>query len=160
MNFQTWIEQKKVKEHDLIFLGPLKASGHRDLFTRIADRMAALNPSFADGLAFLEQITDLLLMDRTEGLLPHPGAPAGENSVRTFTIWKEAVYRLRFPQTALRDDQLKARWAGFSWPSGSRTRFERRGDRAGVELRVFISSPADITRLVAALERVRKDMNS
>ena len=44
---------------------------------------------------------------------------------------------------------------GLPWPYGSKLKFERRGDRAGIELKVFITSEADLIKTIAALEQVK-----
>ncbi len=149
MNFKTWSEQKKVKEPDLVFVRCLQKPLHRDLFGRVSDHMATLQPSFSDGLVFLELISELILMGHTEALM--------ENSAE-FETWKTAVHRLRYPVTAVRDGELKEKFENLPWPQGSKVKFERRGDRSGVELKLFISSATDLTKIRAALERVQQDL--
>ncbi len=149
MNFKTWKEQKKVKDQDLIFTGSLKEILHQELFSKISEQMASLKPSFSDGISFLESATDLILMGHTEELF--------ENSTE-FSAWQQSLKRLRYPQTALRDEEQKKKFASLPWPAGAKVKFERRGDRSGVELKVFISGAPDVTKIVAALERVEQEL--
>jgi hypothetical protein len=149
MNFKTWKEHKKVQNHDLIFTEALKESQHLLLFEKVADQMATLNPSFTEGLAFLELCTDLILMGHLEELF---------ESSNQFATWSHKVKQLRYPQTSNRDETTKSILEKMPWPSGSKLKFERRGDKFGVELKVFISNPTDLNKVISALERVQSEM--
>lgn len=149
MNFKTWAEQKKIKNRDLVFINSIKSPAQAELFNQISDKMANLNPTFSEGLVFLEQITDLILMDNTKNLLADS---------EDFKSWSSSVQNLRYPQTKLRDAETKSFFEKLSWPAGAKTNFERRGDRSGVELKLFISSKSDLEKYIAALERVLGEM--
>jgi hypothetical protein len=151
MNFKTWKEQKKVKNQDLIFTHSLKENLHQELFTKISEQMASLKPSFTEGLAFLETATELILMGHGELLF---------ESSHDFSKWSESLKKLRYPQTSLRDESLKQKFESLPWPAGSKVKFERRGDKSGVELKIFISGQADVTKAVAALERVGQELKA
>lgn len=149
MNFKTWKEQKKVKSQDLIFTQSLKYNLQQELFLKVSEQMASLTPSFSDGLGFLEVAADLILMGHTEELL--------ENSSE-FVAWADRLKKLRYPQTTQRDELLKKKFEALPWPAGSKIKFERRGDKSGIELKVFISNAPDVTKIVAALERVGQEL--
>lgn len=149
MNFKTWKEQKKVKDQDLIFTHLLKEILHQELFSKVSEQMASLKPSFSEGISFLESATELILMGHAEDLF--------ENS-HDFAFWQETLKRLRYPQTSLRDDEQKRKFEALPWPAGAKIKFERRGDKSGVEVKVFISGAPDVTRIVAALERVGQEL--
>ena len=149
MDFKTWKEHKKVKDQDLVFAQILKENLHQELFSSVSEQMASLKPSFSEGLSFLETACELILMGHTESLF--------ENSSE-FSNWQESLKRLRFPQTTLRDEEQKKKFESLPWPVGAKVKFERRGDRSGVELKVFISNPSDVTKVLAALERVGQEM--
>lgn len=150
MNFKTWKDSKKVKLTDLVFTHALKDSVQQELLERVGNNMAALQPSFSEGLAFLEMATDLILMGHTESLLQ----PATD-----FNSWKTQLFQLRYPQTALRDSESRHMFENLPWPHGAKVKFERRGDKSGVELKLFISNPSDLTKILASLERVQQEMN-
>lgn len=151
MSFQTWLELKKVKEHDLIFLRALKQPAHIDLLNRLADQMATLNPSFTEGLAFLETASDLILMGHLEDLL---------TQTSSFEAWKTHLRKLRYPHTTERDEVTQQQMQQLPWPAGAKIKFERRGDKFGAELKYFISNQADVIKLIASLERVQKELKS
>ena len=150
MNFKTWKEQKKVKDSDLMFVSALKGTQQQDLFNKVADEMAVLLPSFTEGLAFLETATDLILMGHLEMLF--------ENN-RSFENWNQSLKDLRYPQTKLRDESLKQKFEKLPWPYGSKVKYERRGDKFGAELKLFITNPSDLTKILASLERVKQELD-
>lgn len=148
MDFNAWTSLKKVKKSDLVFMNTLPEPA-LELFMAIADKMAGYNPSFTEGLAFLEKAADLIMMGHTQHLWEESG---------TFLAWEQNLYKLRYPVTSERDTLAKTRLEKLPWPNGAKLKFERRGDRAGVELRLFISTPTDLTKVISSLERVRADM--
>lgn len=150
MNFNSWSLEKKIKPTDLVFTQALKTELQRDLFNRVSEQMAEHNPSFSEGLQFLEQITDLILMGYNDELFTEQPS---------WTRWKEKIHELRFPLTKSRDEKLKIKFESLPWPAGSKIKFERRGDRAGVEVKLYISNEADLTKILASLERVQKAFN-
>lgn len=150
MSFKTWSEDKKVKQSDLVFIGALKNPMHLDLFHKVADQVVGLGPSFSEGLQIFELTTDLILMGHNEHLFSH---------TENLETYKAHVKSLRYPQTTKRDEDLKTKLEALPWPYGSKVKFERRGDRAGVEVKLFISSEVDLTKILASLERVKQELN-
>lgn len=150
MDFTSWATQKKLKDQDLLFKRALTTTLHELLFLKLADHLATLNPTFSDGLQALEMLTDLILMGHKETLF--------ENSA-DFQTWKQSLRQLRFPETTGRDEILKTKLEKLPWPYGSKIKFERRGDRAGVELKLFVSSATDLTKILASLERVQQEIS-
>ena len=146
----SWLAEKKVKDSDLLFKNALKTPLQEGLFLRLADHLAGLNPSFTEGLQTLELLTDLILMGFEENLF--------ENS-QSFETWRTHIKALRYPETTSRDTDLKQKLEKLPWPYGSKVKFERRGDRAGVELKLFVSSATDLTKILASLERVQQEIS-
>ncbi|OFZ29026.1 MAG: hypothetical protein A2622_13110 [Bdellovibrionales bacterium RIFCSPHIGHO2_01_FULL_40_29] len=148
-SFDLWKSEKKVKDSDLIFTRALKTQFQQDLFHRLSNTLADLKPSFTEGLQLLEMVTDLILMDYTEALFVY---------TEDLDTYRTYLRNLRYPMTTHHDDVLKHKFTEMPWPQGAKVKFERRGDRAGVEVRFFVSSATDITKLIAALERVQIEM--
>lgn len=149
MSFTTWALEKKVKQSDLIFLRALTDPLHLDLFHKVADRVVLLRPTFSESLPLFEQLTDLILMGHAEELFLN---------LENLEAFRGHLKTLRYPHTSKRDDELKIKMEALPWPYGSKVKFERRGDRAGIELKVFISSDVDLTKIMASLERVQKEL--
>jgi hypothetical protein len=149
MNFTTWKELKKVQIRDLAFLNLFKTDEERYCFNTLAEKMAALSPSFSDGLSFLETASELILMGHREDLF---------NNSSLFSEWNRHLRQLRYPATSAREQQSKIKIESMKWPAGAKLKFERRGDRFGVEMKYFISTSADILKLKSALERLYDEM--
>lgn len=148
MNFQDWLQKKKLSKDDMVFTKALKTIEQNQAFIQVADQMAKLQPSQSSGLQFLELATDLILMNKLDDT---------SQITSDFDTWIESLRKLRYPQAYLRDEELKLKIQSLSWPAGSKIKFERRGDKSGVELRFFISSPSDLDKLIGSLERIKKE---
>ena len=72
--------------------------------------------------------------------------------------WKNHLKKIRYPMTSQNEEQLKDRLENLPWPYGSKVKFERRGDRSGVELKVFIASSVDLTKVISSLERIKEQL--
>jgi hypothetical protein len=149
MSFEIWTSEKKLKESDLVFTKALKINAQQDLFLKISHLVAALNPIFSEGLQIFETLTDLILMGHDEVLFLKT-----DNLIH----YKNHLKLLRYPNTVGFDQDLETKFKKYPWPFGSKIKFERRGDRAGVEVKFFVSSPTDLTKLIASLERVQLEM--
>ncbi len=149
MSLKTWAENKKIKSSDLDFMKALKTNFQENFFNQIADQVALKNPTFSQGLQIFESLTDLILMGHEETLLQNL------DSIESYQTYLKS---LRYPHTTQRDENLKLKFESLPWPYGSQFKFQRRGDRAGVELKVFISSSVDLIKIMASLERVQKEL--
>lgn len=148
---ESWLEAKKVKSHDLAFLSPLKTDLQWQLLFKAVLHLIEARTSYTDSLKILEMIGDLILMGHEETLF--------EQS-HDFTKWSTHLRSLRYPTTMKRDDDLKDKLEKLPWPYGSKTKFERRGDRAGIELKMFITSEADLIKMISSLERVKEQISA
>lgn len=147
VSFLTWAQAKKVQPQDLRFLTLLAQPEQREKFSVVTDEFFKSSPSFSEGLQTLETVVDLILMKKAD-------------AIPTFTDiqnWRQQLIQVRHPVTAANDDVRKAAIENLKWPQGSKIKVERRGDRHGVELKVFISSATDLTKVIATLERVKDD---
>ena len=147
--FEAWKLEKSVKESDLIFTRALKSSYHQELFNKLANDLVDQKPSYSEGLKMLELFTDLILMDYSEALFLYTD---------NLDTWKSYLLNLRYPMTTHHDDAMKNKFESLPWPNGVKTKFERRGDHAGIEIKFFVSSQADIIKLIASLERVKAEL--
>lgn len=147
---KPWLESKKIKSEDLIFLSALKTDLQWQLFLKCLILIIELRASYSEALKTLEMTSDLVLMGHQEALF--------ENT-QDFTTWSNHLRTLRYPHTTQRDDELKTKLERLPWPYGSKTKFERRGDRAGIELKMFITSQADLIKAISSLERVSKQIS-
>lgn len=154
--FQNWVQTKKVQPNDLRFLSLLPAPEQKDLFHQHTDIFFATAPSFSEGLQVLELVVDLILLKR-DSEIPVLAVADRNQAVQKISEWRAQLHKLRYPSTSGNDDQRKQILENLNWPTGAKTKVERRGDRHGVELKIFISSSTDVTKLISNLERIKND---
>lgn len=145
--FQSWAQAKKVQSKDLRFLTLLAQPEQRENFSMVTDEYFKSNPTFSEGLQTLETVVDLILMKK------HHQIPSFIDAHE----WRLQLSKVRHPVTTANDDVRKLTIENLKWPQGSKIKVERRGDRHGVEVKFFVSSPSDLTKLIASLERVKDD---
>lgn len=148
-SIQDWLTAKKIKSTDLSPIQSLKADLHWKLFVTAITSLIELKASYSESIKTIDLITDLILMGHSENLF---------EKATSYPIWADHLYQLRYPATVQRDEQLKQKYEALPWPYGSKTKFERRGDRSGIELKVFITSEADLIKVMSSLERVQQRM--
>ncbi len=158
-DFKTWVVDKKFKDSDLSFLKILQTTNHLQqaqaqpvqlhLLARCFYQCYLLKASFSETLQILETTSELILMGHNETVFEKAAA---------LTAWKQHLKSLRYPHATKTDEELKSKLESLPWPYGSKVKFERRGDRSGVELKLFITSQADLTKITAALERVKEQL--
>lgn len=152
---QTWLESKKAPETELPFLTLLKSEMQLAVLDKVIEKFESVRPSFSDGVKILELVTENILISADdnglENLFEH-----SESAEK----WLKNLAHLRYPVTAARDSELETKMMALPWPYGAKTKFERRGDRSGVELKLFISSEADLTKVISSLERVKTGLQN
>ena len=158
-DFKNWLEDKKFKDTDFGFLKILESNiqmhtvqthtVQTHLVARCFYHCYQLKASFSETLQILETASELILMGHHESLF---------EKTALLSQWRSHLKSLRYPHATKADEELKSRLESLPWPYGSKVKFERRGDRAGVELKFFITSHADLTKITAALERVKEQL--
>ncbi len=144
-----WLTAKKIKSTDLNPIQSLKTDLHWKLLNTAVLCLIELKASYSESIKTIDLITDLILMGHSKVLF---------EKTQSFQNWTDHLYQLRYPATVKRDQDLKQKFETLPWPYGSKTKFERRGDRSGVELKVFITSEADLIKVMSSLERVQQQM--
>lgn len=147
---QNWLKSKNAESTDLPFISLLKTDLQKSILVQVIEQFNLLRPSFSEGIKILELTTELILMNSSEEIFEHTTSVAS---------WMTHLNKLRYPVTATRDDELEKKMLSMPWPYGSKVKFERRGDRAGVELKMFITSEADLIKTLSALERVKEQIS-
>ena len=148
-DIKKWITDKKFKDSDFGFLNTVQLAEQLHLLARSFYQCYFLKASFSETLQILEVVSELILMGHDEAIF--------ENMTELAT-WQKNLKSLRYPHTTQTDQLLKTKLESLPWPHGSKIKFERRGDRSGVELKLFITSQADLTKITAALERVKEQL--
>ena len=145
----AWIETKKFRSEDFVFLNILQTESEKQTVSAAFLKCSQLNASFSETLQILELVTELTMINSQYHVL---------RKSDNIDTWKHELKTLRYPQTTLSDQDLKTKLESLPWPNGAKIKFERRGDRAGVELKLFITSSADLLKSISALERVKDQL--
>jgi hypothetical protein len=145
--FQKWTSDKRWSFSD--FSPLLSASGlvleplHLALMEKGVSRSLAVQA--------LELSVELLLMEHPlENLLPELQEEPDQ--------WIKRLRTLRYPQTTRTDSESASRIQDLPWPGSSKIRWVRQGDKAGIELKLFVSNPTDLKKYMQSLARVHEAM--
>lgn len=150
----SWLESKNAPHAELPFLDLLKTEEHLGLLVQVLEKFETLKPSYSEGVKILELTIETILL--SQYTTAHQQVIFEQTT--SVASWIQNLTALRYPLTTRRDTDLEKKMLSLPWPYGSKVKFERRGDRAGVELKMFITSEADLVKAVAALERVQTEL--
>ena len=141
-SFQNWCLEKKVAANELAILNSFK---NLDSLKRVCEFIVSHSAGKQIGIQILEMAGELILMEKDiQDILNSTSAE----------IFLAEVKKRRFPQsTAL--DQTQEQWLkSLGWPSTSQTKWIRRGDKSGVELKLFFSTPLELQKNIVQLQRI------
>lgn len=138
--FQFWASHKKLGMKDLAILRCLQEdTSIKDLCLYIARQNASKNT----GQQALEIAIELLLCDET--------LPSFDESIE---LWHKTLYKMRYTETSSKDSDDEEKMLKLPWPSKSKTRWLRQGDRSGVQFQFYISNHQEFEKQVKGLEKV------
>jgi hypothetical protein len=152
VGFQKWAAEKKVSPQDL---APLLSASSIELKFLFHD-LLQFNLSKSLGIKALELGIELLLMGSkpedltSERLL----SLLGKNQLPG-EAWVDALKQLRYPETFKHDQAIEAKMTALPWPGMSHAKWTRQGDKAGIELKLFVSQPSDLKKYLQSLSRVQ-----
>lgn len=152
---RTWLENKKVKNSDLAFTTILKTPEQWNWAYKGLLEIANFKLSYSEGVKYFEIICDLIMMGKSQEIFLKS---AIDDNTLAQQNWKNHLLKIRYPESYQSDENLKAKFEKLPWPYGSKIKFERRGDRAGVEFKMFITSQTDLIKALSALERVKENL--
>lgn len=150
--FQKWCSDKKVSPLDLL---PLLSAGDLDLKFLFHD-ILQFNLSKSLGVKALELGIELMLMGNkpeeitSQRLLTFIGRDQTPGEA-----WIETLKHMRFPETAKRDLAHEQKMTSLPWPGTSHAKWTRQGDRAGIELKLFVTQPSDLKKYLQSLSKVQ-----
>lgn len=150
--FLDWAAEKKLSPLD--FAPLLSADGlelkflYRDILTLGLGRSL--------GVKALELGIELLMMNHTPEMLAADSlVSVHPRDVSVGDAWVLALKALRYPETFKRDQMAEAQMTSLPWPGTTQARWTRQGDRAGIELKLFVSQPSDLKKYLQSLNKVQ-----
>jgi hypothetical protein len=144
--FLQWIEKHSLSAGDLY---PLCALSAEQLPLNALNTFSELNPSRATGAQILELLTECILMN-----MPVVDFFKGVKSSQEIL---DKLQQLRYPQTLERDHEKK-KVLSSPWPKTFTTRWQRQGDRSGLDVRFFVASKRELAEKIESLKRVHDDL--
>lgn len=143
-----WLHEKDVRPFDL---APFRAVT-AETMNFIAESFLQTRSSKSEGVQILEYAVDLFLMKTsTEKILSCFSHSAAETL--------KQLKMLRHPQTAQRD-QVAQEKLNIHWPSNVQARYQRRGDKTGFDLQMFVANSSDLKKTITHLEKVIEEWKS
>jgi hypothetical protein len=141
--FQDWIFQKQVSLNEVSIF--LSLPPHK--FLKIQDEIILQKLSKSAGIQALEIAGELILMGQSQEQLIIKSNHGDE--------WLEHLKSLRFPRSK-KQDQAAQDWLNtLPWPSKSQVKWQRKGDAAGIEIKLFATSPQELKKHITSLQRVQ-----
>lgn len=157
LEIQRWFSQKKWAPQDL---APLRALDDLNQLDEHWDELLLANPSKSDGVKWLEMLIELILMGFKKDQL-RPLHSSTENSQPYTTAqWLSHLQALRYPLATQQSEQGEQKIRAMNWPPKSEARWTRRGDRSGVELKLFFSNPQELKINTIRLEKMVQDLEN
>jgi hypothetical protein len=150
--FQEWAAEKKFSPLDLT---PLLTSEKLELKYLFHD-LVSLNISRTLGVEALELGIELMNSGHSPADLSIEHLVA--NPPADFTLaeaWVQALRGLRYPESLRREQETEAQMKELPWPGTTQARWTRQGDRAGIELKLFVSNPTDLKKYLQSLSVVQ-----
>ncbi len=147
-DFLAWLHEKCIRAQDLASFVLIKP----EQLEKFLGPFLKLNPSKSDGVQILELLIDLILLEKPDEFIFR--SLQQKNASAALVQLKE----LRYPQTANRD-HLQSQ-INLSWPQNVNAKFQRRGDRAGFDLQVFVGNSNELKKTINNLEKVIEEWKS
>ncbi len=144
VGFRQWCQEHQVRIHDLLNL----VYGTRTAIPALKVFHASkMNKN--QGLQFLEYLMDLTQM--------HISLVEIESCTLDEALFQK-VRQMRFQTQTQQDSSMEKQFQKISWPMKIQARWQRRGDTAGAELKLFIQSPLDLQKHIVALQKTQETL--
>ncbi len=151
---QKWIHQKKLSPQDLAPLNALTTPDSLSLLEPLWLTFIDCGFSKSEGVKGLEYLVELLLLGNSVEDLRPPHSPCSSAQ------WLDFLHSKRFPMSTHQDKMAEEKIRVVFWPKKMESRWVRRGDRAGVELKVFFTHPDELKQNLVGLERTYQDIKN
>lgn len=143
---QDHFDERKVKMSELSFLRAWKGTLTPNQRKATA-QISKFDLSLQNSLKALETMMDLFLMEK-----PLERILAASNEAEL----NKALFQERYPVSQQIQNSKEKQMSQIHWPSFAKAKVTRRGDRTGYEVQSFIASEADLTKMIATMERLKE----
>lgn len=143
-DLQIWLAEKCVGPQELAIFLAVSPTQLTACFTKLLTETHSRN----QGMQILELYGELLLMGKSEELLLQG---QGEQ-------WLQNLKQLRFPASHLADKKAQQNLTQWPWPASVQSKWIRKGDKAGVEIKFFASTPQEFKRTLHSLRKLEDNL--
>lgn len=145
--FLNYCHEKKWSYSDFTPLLTSQDSNLADFFDQIITR----NPTRSEGTLLFEFFIDLLQMgNKLTELLP--------KSTESTNQWISNLKKIRYPRTHQSDIDSAQKIQQFDLTGTSSAKWVRMGDKAGIELRFFVSQPSDLKKISGSINKLQIEL--
>lgn len=146
LSFQNWASIKDCGLNELQILTWAYSEYPLEKIDKLLNFIAQINPSRQIGVKILEYALEKFNDIHTDELYNINQPDKAYNY----------CYRLRFPETFKKDDELKAQVLSLPWPAHVKALPIRQADRSGIEIKFFASNFEDYEKKVNGLLEIKQ----
>lgn len=139
--FLNWCTEHNLSPRDLF---PLLSMSNLQNVDEDLKKISSLALSRNLGAQILELVIECrLLSDSNEE----------QSSATTGDEWLQQLKSKRYPQTLLNDSEKQKKMLALPWPKDFQLRWQRQGDRSGLEIKFFVSHEKELPKFTQLLQQ-------
>lgn len=143
-SFQDWVAEKAIGPQELGIFMSVSAQQLTPALQKIVNE----NLSRQNGIQALELFGELLLLNHEiENLTSGQG-----------DAWLKNLRQQRFPLTQKKDLAAEKSLSHLPWPTSVQSKWVRRGDKGGVEIKFFVATPLELSRTLQNLRKLEETL--
>ncbi len=139
--FLDWCAEHSLSPRDLF---PLLSLTNLQSVEEALKRISSLALSRNLGAQILELAVECRLLSLSE---------SSESCASTGDEWLQQLKAKRYPQTAFSDSEKQKKMLELPWPKDFQLRWQRQGDRSGLEVKFFVSHEKELPKFTQLLQQ-------
>lgn len=141
--FRNWAHERRVSVRDL---APLRCEVSKE-FTFVLEQIVRTRATRQQGAQILEIAVELYL----------GGTPLSEvmNLSESAEIWLAHLKKIRYPLASNADREMQNKIKSLPWPSHVEAEWQRRGDQAGIQIKLFAQSENELNKYLENLKGMK-----
>ncbi len=139
--FLNWSAEHSLSPRDLF---PLLSLTILQTVDEDLKKISSLALSRNLGAQILELVVECHLLSTSE---------ASTVSANTGDEWLQQLKMKRYPQTLLSDSEKQKKMLALPWPKDFQLRWQRQGDRSGLEIKFFVSHEKELLKFTHLLQQ-------
>lgn len=143
VEFRTWAHERRASVRDL---APLRCEISKEFFFAL-EQIVRTRATRQQGAQILEIAVELYL----------GGTSLSEvmNLSDSAEIWLAHLKKIRYPLSSNADREMQNKVKSMPWPSHVEAEWQRRGDQAGVQIKLFVQSENELNKYLENLKSMK-----